>query len=831
MRRFLIAALLLLAGLAGSAQAASTINSLPPITNGTFPLTDPGCTATSTENFWVTQGNNDYKIDALRAGYLFQGASAPSCPFKYELWWNTAPTLPELDVYDGSAWSRVYSVDTTNHLFVPPIGGGQLPTIASAATTDLCTNATASTLYVSGAVSITSFGSTCQLGTHKIVIWQGTPTVVYNASTLKLPGATNITPAVGDVWYLTEISAGAWQLFFEQPASSFTGVTSFNGRTGVVVPQAGDYSFSLISGVATNVQLPPTGTIGSVSGLAGTLASPNTSVTIQASSINTGTILSNGVTYSIGNYTQVFNGAITGAGGMDTGAIPTSGNLCLYAIYNPTGGTASILGTNCTTSSGVLYSGAHMPAGYTASSFLVSWPTNGTPALVAGTIVVPTASLGSAGVLPSAPIGAVINPSATLTSAGTSATFNADQVVVGTSLTGTAYTLGNYAQTFNSGGTGAGGMDVGSLPTSGSVCLYAIFNVLGTQSILGTSCATSSGTIYSGTHMPAGFTASALLIAWPTDSGPNMIAGASNLPSVSLAPGIMPQGRLTLTTGTPVMTATVTGATTTFYTPYQGNAVPVYNGSRWITMSCPELSNITTNSASGNAGPAAVTTNSNYDLFVWDNAGTCTLTRSALWTNNTTRSNALLNFGGVLVNTSAIANGPGAKQGTYVGTEHSNGTSTIDYIFGAAASGGTAASLQVWNAYNRVLTTTMVIDSGVSYNYGSATTRQARASAGNEISYVSGLAEDGLSPSYTVQSGVNSSSFEWGIGFDVTNAFKCQQAHSQSATAINSGSTDICVITPAIGFHTITALESADASNASASDISSTNVLAVTLRN
>ena len=69
MHRILLA-LLLLAGLAGSAQAASTINSFPPITNGTFPLPDPGCTATSTENFWITQGNsNDYKIDALRAGY------------------------------------------------------------------------------------------------------------------------------------------------------------------------------------------------------------------------------------------------------------------------------------------------------------------------------------------------------------------------------------------------------------------------------------------------------------------------------------------------------------------------------------------------------------------------------------------------------------------------------------------------------------------------------------------------------------------------------------------------------------------------------------------
>lgn len=37
-----------------------------------------------------------------------------------------------------------------------------------------------------------------------------------------------------------------------------TGVTSFNGRTGAVVPASGDYGFSLLSGTATKTQLPST---------------------------------------------------------------------------------------------------------------------------------------------------------------------------------------------------------------------------------------------------------------------------------------------------------------------------------------------------------------------------------------------------------------------------------------------------------------------------------------------------------------------------------------------------------------------------------------------
>lgn len=848
MRRFLIAALFLLAGFAGSAQAASTINSLPPITDGTFPLTDPGCTATSTENFWITQGNdNDYKIDALRAGYLYQGTSAPSCPFKYQLWWNTAPTLPELDVYDGSQWSRAYSVDTTNHLFVPPIGGGQLPTIASSGTTDLCSTATASVLYVSGSASITSFGSTCPQGSSKIVIWQASPTVVYNATTLKLPGATNITPAAGDVWFLTSISPGSWQLFFEQPASSFSGVQSFNGRTGTVTSQAGDYSFSLIGGIATNVQLPTTGTIGSVSGLAGTLVTPNTSVTIQASSINVGTTLT-GVTYSVGNNTLVFNGAITGAGGMDTGSIPANGNLCLYAIYNPTSTTTSILGVNCTTSSGIVYSGAHMPAGYTASSLLVTWPTNGTPALVAGTIVAPSASVGAASVLPIAPIGTVINASGSLTSAGTSVTINADQVVVGASLTSPSFTLGSYSQTFNGSITGAGGMDVGSLPSSGNVCLYAIFNTLGTTSILGTNCTTSSGTIYAGTHMPSGFSASALLANWATDASPNLKTGrlcystpgavlngaVLSMSSCGMASQVPPQGRLTLASSTPVMTVTVSGASTIYYTPYHGTLVPVTNGAGWTNLSCTEVTNITTNSAVGNAGPAAVTASKNYDLFIWSNAGVCTLTRAAAWTNNTTRANALAMVDGILTNTSAITNGPPALQGTYVGTVASNGASTIDYIFGGTASGGTACSLQVWNEYNRVLTSCNVVDSGTVYTYTSATIRQARASVGNQASFVLGLQEDTVSVTYNVSVAVVASAgfVAWCPGFDSTSACGVLNTEVQPISAtLGLSAGDAGIWRVGLGNHFISANEASDGTNANAFDGAQSNILMVTVRN
>ena len=102
-------------------------------------------------------------------------------------------------------------------------------------------------------------------------------------------------------------------------------------------------------------------------------------------------------------------------------------------------------------------------------------------------------------------------------------------------------------------------------------------------------------------------------------------------------------------TGAPVMTTTQSGKTTIFYTPYVGNQVPIWNGTTMTPTTFAELSNVTTASSVGSAGPAAVAASSVYDLFVWSNAGTITLTRGPAWTNDTTRSagTALMRVGGI----------------------------------------------------------------------------------------------------------------------------------------------------------------------------------------
>ena len=194
----------------------------------------------------------------------------------------------------------------------------------------------------------------------------------------------------------------------------------------------------------------------------------------------------------------------------------------------------------------------------------------------------------------------------------------------------------------------------------------------------------------------------------------------ANATGGSAEPG-PPQGRLTLQTLTPVMTTTQSAKTTTFYTPYCGNQVPIYNGTTMTMTAFAELSNLTTATSVDNAGPAAVAANSNYDLFVWNNAGTMRLTRGPAWTNLTTRSagTALVMVNGILLNNAAITNGPAASRGTYVGTVTSNASSQLNWIYGALAANGTAGLFGVWNAYNRVLVASFTGDNTDSWSYSS----------------------------------------------------------------------------------------------------------------
>lgn len=125
-------------------------------------------------------------------------------------------------------------------------------------------------------------------------------------------------------------------------------------------------------------------------------------------------------------------------------------------------------------------------------------------------------------------VGNAINLACNLATAGVSVTCTADQIVVGTALNGTGYSLPSYSQTFNGSGTGAGGLDTGAMPDNSWVCLYAIYNpTTPATSIVGAVTGTpgTCPTIYGNGHAPSGYTASALIAIWPTNGSGQLIVG------------------------------------------------------------------------------------------------------------------------------------------------------------------------------------------------------------------------------------------------------------------------------------------------------------------
>lgn len=115
--------------------------------------------------------------------------------------------------------------------------------------------------------------------------------------------------------------------------------------------------------------------IGSARNLTMLVAASSSTATLTADQIVVGTAL-NGQTYVLPSFNKTVNLAANGAGGMDTGAAPTSGWVALYAIYNPTTSTSALLATDSTSIvAPSVYGGANMPAGYTASALVSVWPT------------------------------------------------------------------------------------------------------------------------------------------------------------------------------------------------------------------------------------------------------------------------------------------------------------------------------------------------------------------------------------------------------------------------------------------------------------------------
>jgi hypothetical protein len=283
-----------------------------------------------------------------------------------------------------------------------------------------------------------------------------------------------------------------------------------------------------------------------------------------------------------------------------------------------------------------------------------------------------------------------------------------------------------------------------------------------------------------------------------------------------------PQGRLTPTSGDPVISSSVSATTSIYYTPYVGNLIPIYNGASMVPT---EFSELTLTLTASHASAAI------YDVFVFSNAGVMTVVTGPAWGTATAGSGArgsgasttqLARVKGIWTNAVSMTarNGNttytvGANLGTYVGSIFINDGAaqvTCHTAYGQSRKWG------VWNAYNRVPIVMRMGDSTASWSYNSATIRQSQGAAANTMGVFCGLAEEHIDLSYMqlISSATNNttSGVKVGIGVNSTTAFAGLDGNQSLANAVASNITMQTVLRaehvllPGLGINNINSLES-----------------------
>jgi len=276
-----------------------------------------------------------------------------------------------------------------------------------------------------------------------------------------------------------------------------------------------------------------------------------------------------------------------------------------------------------------------------------------------------------------------------------------------------------------------------------------------------------------------------------------------------------PKGRLTLTTGTPILAADVTNTATIYYTAFEGNTIPIWNGAAFIPISFSSDLSLTLTSAAG--------ANSIVDVYAINSSGTPILGFSPAWSTVTPGSCArgtgagtteLEKVSGIWVNANEITLTNGvttyasiaANKATYLGSISIDGTAgkTSCYV-----SWGQSRKWGIWNAYNRVQARIIAGDSTASWTSVAAAWRASNGDSANSISAFLGLAEEFISTEFLQLLGSNNRSPKIGIGWNSTSSPSGTQAEFKpnSGTLGTGEQTARYDRVPSIGLNTVTCLE------------------------
>jgi len=248
--------------------------------------------------------------------------------------------------------------------------------------------------------------------------------------------------------------------------------------------------------------------------------------------------------------------------------------------------------------------------------------------------------------------------------------------------------------------------------------------------------------------------------------------------------------RLTPTSGAPVVTGDANAITTLYMTPYNGDQIALYDGTKWNVRTSAEIS----------ISLASTTAGLGYDVFCYYNSGTPALELTA-WTNSTTRATALVYQNGVLVRS-------GATTRRYLGSFycHTNGQTASSLTNTGATTGR-----YIFNYYNRVLLRMQRFESTASWAYNTGSYRQANGSTINQLNFFIGVVEDAVACSQTGLANIASANAlaATAIGLNSTTAIQSGSASVLNSMVINYatyGSSTIAA-TPSLGLNYLAWLE------------------------
>jgi len=185
-------------------------------------------------------------------------------------------------------------------------------------------------------------------------------------------------------------------------------------------------------------------------------------------------------------------------------------------------------------------------------------------------------------------------------------------------------------------------------------------------------------------------------------------AAGSAVESASYVSLARVDGRLTLTSGSPADVSDFSKAIV-YFSPYEGNRVPLYYGGAWHMYQFSEVS-------VGSFGTGV------YDIFAYYN-GTGVALEKVAWLSESARAVALLTLDGVLIKA-------GDPTRRYIGSAYAE----------AGALNNHAQKRWLWNQHNRLECGIIKLPSG-NWNYTTAAWRSANLDGDNRVDVLFGRAE------------------------------------------------------------------------------------------